>query len=80
MEDLKLGDITVKNKGSLGCDFYIGDHRIMWLNDRAEGALIVWLSQKPISKSEISRQSSGRIRPKPMKKKKDTPPQGEKAK
>lgn len=68
MENLQLGDITVKDKGPLGCDFYIGENRIMWINQTGEEDLIKWLSKRPAASSDIDRVSSGRIRPLPKKK------------
>jgi hypothetical protein len=68
IKNLQIGDITVKDVKSLGVDFYIGKNRIMWINDSSEDELIKWLSQRPKVTGEITRQSSGRIRPKPIRK------------
>jgi len=81
MKTLKLGDVTVKDKGNLGSDFYIDGHRIMWLNTMGEDELVRWLNNKPIAtKNEIDCVSSGRIRPLPKRKNKKRlpPPAGEK--
>lgn len=48
MKDIKLGDVTVKDTGPLGTDFYIDGKRVMWINRFAEEQLMKWLSDKKI--------------------------------
>lgn len=46
MENLKLGDVEIKDDVEKGLSAFISGKRVMWLNQKSEVELLNWLAEK----------------------------------
>lgn len=46
MDDCQLGDVVVKDKDTLGCDFVIGDTRVCFVTLYGCDELMRWMAKK----------------------------------